>query len=302
MAIDPVGVWISGPLAAFSDGYASELTRTGYAPASVRLQMKVLADLSNWLLKQGMVATDLRSSALDRFLRDRRAAGHTRYASSKAVRPILDYLQQLQATPPQTEDAVLGPVEVVLDRFWRYLTVERALAIATARVYLDMMRPFLQGRLSADGFALDLERLSAADVVSFVVVRCPRQSRGAAKLTVTALRSLLGFLHLEGLIESSLASAVPSVADRRLVGLPKGLDSDQVRRILASCDDATRRGCRDIAILTMFVRLGMRSGEVAKLRLDDIDWRAGEIIVSSRSCTRSIARGSVGRLHGRDLR
>jgi integrase/recombinase XerD len=119
MAIDPVGVWISGPLAAFSDGYASELTRTGYAPASVRLQMKVLADLSDWLLKQGMVATDLRSSALDRFLRDRRAAGHTRYASSKAVRPILDYLQQLQATPPQTEDAVLGPVEVVLDRFWR---------------------------------------------------------------------------------------------------------------------------------------------------------------------------------------
>jgi integrase/recombinase XerD len=283
MAIDPVGVWISGPLAAFSDGYASELTRTGYAPASVRLQMKVLADLSDWLLKQGMVATDLRSSALDRFLRDRRAAGHTRYASSKAVRPILDYLQQLQATPPQTEDAVLGPVEVVLDRFWRYLTVERALALATVRVYLNMMRRFLQGRLSADGLALDLERLSAADVVSFVVVRCPRQSRGAAKLTVTALRSLLGFLHLDGLIESSLASAVPSVAGRRLVGLPKGLDSDQVRRILTSCDDATRRGCRDIAILTMLVRLGMRSGEVAKLRLDDIDWRAGEIIVRGKA-------------------
>ncbi len=130
MAIDPVGVWISGPLAAFSDGYASELTRMGYAPTSVRLQMKVLADLSDWLLKQGMVAADLRSSALDGFLRDRRAAGHIRYASSKAVRPILDYLQRLEVVPPQTVDAVLGPVEVVLDRFWRYLTVERALATA----------------------------------------------------------------------------------------------------------------------------------------------------------------------------
>jgi integrase/recombinase XerD len=283
MPIDPVGVSISGPLTAFSDGYASELTRTGYARASVRLQMKVLADLSDWLLKQGMVAADLRSSALDCFLRDRRAAGHTRYASSKAVRPIFDYLQQLQAAPPQTEDAVLGPVEVVLDRFRRYLTVERALVTATARVYLDMVRPFLQRRLSADGLALDLDRLSAADVVSFVVARCPRQSRGAAKLTVTALRSLLGFLHLDGLIESSLVSAVPSVAGRRLVGLPKGLDSDQVRRLLASCDDSTPRGCRDIAILTMLVRLGMRSGEVAKLRLDDIDWRAGEIIVRGKA-------------------
>jgi site-specific recombinase XerD len=134
----------------------------------------------------------------------------------------------------------------------------------------------------ADGFALDLERLSAADVVSFVVAHCPRQSRVVAKLTVTALRSLLRFLHLDGLIKSSLIAAVPSVAGRRLVGLPKELNSGQVRRLLASCDGSTRRGCRDIAILTMLVRLGMRSGEVAKLQLDDIDWRAGEIIVRGK--------------------
>ena len=282
MPIGTVKVWISGPLAALSDGYASELARMGYAPASVRLQMKVLADLSGWLLKRGMVAAELKSSDLARFLRDRQAAGHTRYVSSKAVRPVLDYLHRLEVVSPQIEDPVLGPVDVVLDKFWRYLTIERALATVTARVYLDMVRPFLQGRLSADGLAFDLEHLSAADVVSFVVARCPQQSRGAAKLTVTALRSLLGFLHLDGLIKTSLVSAVPSVAGRRLVGLPKGLDSDQVRRLLASCDDSTRRGCRDIAILTVLVRLGMRSGEVAKLQLDDIDWRAGEIIVRGK--------------------
>jgi hypothetical protein len=83
--------------------------------------MKMLADLSDWLLNHGMVAADLRSSDLGRFLRNRRAAGHTRYASFKAVRPVLDYLQRLEVMPPQTEDAVLGPVEVVRDRFWRYL-------------------------------------------------------------------------------------------------------------------------------------------------------------------------------------
>lgn len=282
MAIDHVGNWISGPLAAFADGYASELTRIGYAPESVRLQMKVFADLNHWLSQQRMVAADLRSGNLDRFLRDRRAAGHTKYTTFKAVRPILEYLQQLQAAPQETKDATAGPVEVVLEQFWRYLTIERALATATARGYLTMVRPFLICRLSADGLPLDLERLSAADVVSFVVARCPRQSRGAAKLTVTALRSFLGFLHLGGVIDSSVVSAVPSVAGRRLVGLPKGLESDQVRRLLASCDNATRRGCRDIAILIMLVRLGMRSGEVAKLRLGDIDWRAGEIVVRGK--------------------
>jgi site-specific recombinase XerD len=170
----------------------------------------------------------------------------------------------------------------MLDGFWRYLTVERALAAVTARAYLDMVRPFIQGRLSVDCRALNLERLTSADIISFVVSRCPRQNRGTAKLTVTALRSFLRFLHLDGGIQESLASAVPSVAGRRLVGLPKGLAPDQVRGLFVSCDDTTRRGCRDIAILTVLVRLGMRSGEVATLQLDDIDWRVGEIIVRGK--------------------
>jgi integrase/recombinase XerD len=285
MSINPTEVPVSGPLGAFSCGYANELARQGYAPASVRLQMKVFADLSDWLLRHGMVAGDLKSGEVDRFLSKRRAAGHARYASVRAVRPILDYLRRLAVVPHEVE--TLGsPVEMMLGRYRRFLIVERSLAHVTARCYVDMARPFLERRLSADGLALDLGHLTAAAVVSFVVAQCPRQSRGAAKLTVTALRSLLGFLHLDGIIEQSLVSAVPSVVGRRLVGLPKGLDSDQVRRLLASCDDRTRRGCRDIAILTMLVRLGMRSGEVAKLRLDDIDWRAGEIVVHGKaSCT-----------------
>ena len=283
MSTERVGIRISGPLSGFSEGYGTELRQLGYAPASVRLQLKVMADLSDWLLSQGMAAADLRRSDLDRFLCHRRAAGSTRYASIRAVRPVLDYLQRFEVVPRQARDAVLDPVDVMLDRFWRYLTIERALAAVTARSYLDMVRPFVQGRLSVDCRALNLERLNAADIISFVVTRCPRQSRGAAKLTVTALRSFLRFLHLDGVIEEALVSAVPSVAGRQLVGLPKGLAPDQVRRLFASCHDTTRRGCRDIAMLTMLVRLGMRSGEVAKLRLDDIDWRAGEIIVRGKA-------------------
>lgn len=76
---------------------------------------------------------------------------------------------------------------------------------------------------------------------------------------------------------------MPSVASRRLAGLPKGLDPDQVRRLLASCDRRTRNGRRDFAILTTLVRLGLRAGEVAQLALDDIDWRAGEVVVRGKA-------------------
>ena len=96
MSIDPIGIRISGPLAGLAEGYGTELAQLGYAPASVRLQMKVFADLSDWLLSHRMAAADLRRSDLDRFLRHRRAAGHTRYASIRAVHPVLDYLQRLK--------------------------------------------------------------------------------------------------------------------------------------------------------------------------------------------------------------
>jgi len=80
--------------------------------------------------------------------------------------------------------------------------------------YVGAVRPFLDA-IGGDG-ELDLRRIAAADVTAFVVARCPCQSRGAAKMTVRALRSLLGFLHVEGLIARSLVGAVPSAASWRL--------------------------------------------------------------------------------------
>jgi site-specific recombinase XerD len=245
--------------------------------------MWLLAHLSRWLGDKGLGAADLRASEAERFLRARRAAGYGDFLSIKAMQPILAFLRGLGVTPMPPLPIPSGPVETAAEQYRRYLTVERGLGAGTARGYVDAVRPFLQGRLLPDGLALDLEHLNAADVVSFVVRRCPHQGGGAAKLTVTALRSLLGFLHVEGIIAQSLAAVVPSVACRRLTGLPKGLDPDQVQRLVASCDSRTPNGCRDVAVLTMLVRLGLRAGEVAKLALDDIDWRAGEIVVHGKA-------------------
>ena len=173
-------------------------------------------------------------------------------------------------------------LELMLERYRHYLTVERGLGGATACNYAEAVRPFLRGRLSSDGRDLDLKQLKLADVIAFVVARCPHQSRGAAAQTVTALRSLLGFLYVEGTIERGLSMAVPKVAAWRLAGLPRGLEPTQVGSLLASCDRRIPRGRRDFAIVTTLVRLGLRSGEVAALKLDDIDWRAGEIVVHGK--------------------
>jgi hypothetical protein len=103
-----------------------------------------------------------------------------------------------------------------------------------------------------------------------------------ARDLVCALRSLLRYLHLAGLIEGPLVWAVPPVADLRDRTLPRGLDPGAVSKLLASCDRRTLGGRRDYAILLLLARLGLRAGEVAGLQLDDVDWRRGELLIRGK--------------------
>jgi integrase/recombinase XerD len=75
---------------------------------------------------------------------------------------------------------------------------------------------------------------------------------------------------------------VPSVFGPRVSGLPKRLDAGQVDALLSSCDTSTVIGIRDLAIMTVLARLGLRAAEVAGLSLEDVDWRAGELVVRGK--------------------
>ncbi len=273
-------VRVSGPLEPYAPGFAVELARLGYAPVSAAAQLRLLAHLSRWLEGEGLDCPALSPAVVERFLHARRVGGYSSHRSTRAVAPLLAYLRRLGAVPAAPAVVPDGPVELLLERYGRYLTLERGLTPATARGYLASVRPFLHGRLSAAG--LDLERLSAGEVTAFLAARCPAQARGPAKLTVTALRSLLAFLHLEGMLPAPLVAAVPAVACWRLSGLPRTLEAGQVRSLLAACDRHTDVGVRDYAVLTLLARLGLRAGEVAALRLDDLDWRAGELVVRGK--------------------
>lgn len=280
MLIAPTKIQADSPLTTLSKGFAEDLRRQGYAPGTIAKHRKLLRDLSGWLRVRHLTMGDLSMAQVDRFLSDRRSAGARKLKTHKALGPILGYLRELGMAPAAEAPVQEGPAGEVLSRYRQFLTRERGLVPETALRYVDCLRPFLDRRMSADG--LELGSLTPADVTSFVVAWCPHLNGGVAKLTVTALRSFLGFLHLDGVTERSLVQAVPKVSRRRLAGLPKGLEPDQVRRLLAACDAHTPVGCRDLAILTLLARLGLRRGEVAGLRLDDIDWRAGTIALRGK--------------------
>ena len=278
---DPSLVGVIGSLQPFAAGFATELARQGYTPRSLQTQLHLMAHVSRWLHARDLDVGDL-PRWTQQFLQARLDAGYQRHLTGKALRPLLAYLREEGATLLSPTPLPTGPVEETLARYRRYLTVERGLGEATARGYVDAVRPFLHRCVSVDGVTLDLQGLGEADVTAFMVARCAEQSCRPAQLTATALRSLLNFLHVTGAIARSLMTAVPSVAGRRLAKLPRSLDPDDVQRLLATCDRRTLAGCRDFAVITTLARLGLRVAELANLRLDDLRWRAGEVVIHGK--------------------
>lgn len=267
---------VRGPLAPYVAGFAAELLEQGYTRSSAEQHICFVTHLDRWLVAEGLGVHDLDAATVQRYLSERRASGYVLYLSVKALRPLLGYLAPLNVLPAEPPPE-LDAVEALLRRYGGYLTGERGLSSGTVEGYVHLARPFLVSRLRDD--ELDLVGLTAADVIAFVLATCPGRATGTAKLIVTSTRSLLDWLHLTGVVEASLASAVPSVAGWKLSGLPQALTARQLRALLASCDRRRPSGRRDYAIVLLLARLGLRSGEVAGLALDDIDWRAGQLQV-----------------------
>src|SRR5437763_5171204 len=276
--VDVSGTRVEGPLESFALGFAAELTRAGYTPLSAGKQLELVAHLSRWLDSEALDVAALTPPVVDAFLVARRAC-YRSLRSAKALEPLLSYLRRLGVAPAVMVDSVSAPADVLVERFRGYLLAERGLTAAAARGYIDLIRPFIAGWVRANGANLD--ELTPGEVTSFMVSESRRLAPKTVQRLASALRSLLRFWYVDGVLAVPLADVVPKVANRR-AALPQALQPAQVRALLASCDLGSPSGRRDFAVLTLLSRMGLRSGEVAGLRLGDLDWRRGEITVRGK--------------------
>jgi integrase/recombinase XerD len=270
----------SGPLAPYAAGFESWLMARGYSPFTVGHRLWQLELVSRWLEREGLSADQLTPERFVEFARARRAAGFASWVSPLSMRLPLGYVQELGVVPVPDPAVPDGPVEEVLEGYRRWLLYERGAKARTFVRFEPDARLFLSGRLGPGG--VDLERLTAADVSAFLARECPRRSVAGARYLVVVVRSLLRYLHVAGLIGVPLQWAVPGVADLRDRSLPRGLEPAVLAKLLACCDRRRTVGRRDYAILLLLARLGLRAGEVAGLRLEDLDWRRGEVLVCGK--------------------
>ncbi len=277
----PAPAVMSGPLALSESLLRAELAHLGYAAPSVREAVRMLARLSGWMAQRDMAAADLTSAAVEAFVAARREVCRSEPGARRSLTAVLRVLRGAGVAPDRAVPTVTA-VEALLADYRAYLVGERGLAAESVRCYGAQARTVLT-QLPAP-LDVALARLDAAAVTAWVV----RESATAgsvwsAKARVTAMRSLLRYLHVAGYLATPLVAAVPAVAGWRLSALPRSLAREQVAALLAAPDTGTAAGRRDRAILLVLARLGLRGGEVAALRLVDVDWRAGEVVVRGKA-------------------
>jgi site-specific recombinase XerD len=281
----PLRVRVAGPLEPYAGGFRRELTRLGYSQSPAAGHLQLMAHLSCWLDDHSSGLEELTVARVEEFLEHRRSCGRVHQRLTvQGLSPLLNYLREVAAIPPPVTLTATGPCAGLVEEFVGYLRAERGLADTTVANYRGVAELFLSTRPWDSGDARStVSDLGAGDVIGFILNEANRRSSGSLSNVATGLRALLRFLYVQGYTATSLASAVPTAPGWRDGGLlRRAAEPAQIARLLASCDRRTSSGRRDFAIVTLLARLGLRAGEVAALSVDDINWRAGELVVTGK--------------------
>ena len=269
-----------GPLEEYRSGFRDFLRGLGYAAGPVQMHLGLFSNLSRWLADRGLTAVDLSEARAAEFFVERRAAGYTWQTTPRSLLPLLGYLRSIGAVGAEMPPSPVTEVDRLVESYRRHLEHERGLAPGSIELYLREVHR-LAGTWWPTG-EVAMSVLTPAEVIAVVRRETARLNHPGAKTFLCALRSFLRFLHATGCTEQPLVETVPSLVDRRRGVIPRGVSTEVVDRLVATCDPATAIGRRDRAMVLILTRLGLRAGEVAGLRLDDIDWAAGELSVRSK--------------------
>jgi site-specific recombinase XerD len=167
----------------------------------------------------------------------------------------------------------------VLDGYRRWLLDVRGLSVGILRRNSQAARIFLQW-LGDKAGRDSLHRVGVVEIDGYFDWRMRKLRRTTRSGVASCLRSFLKYLHADGFVPGDLSPLVSGPVLYKFEEIPRAFNEEQVKKMLETTRrDKTPVGLRDYAILTLLATYGLRAGEVAQLRLDDIDWRAEKLHV-----------------------
>jgi integrase/recombinase XerD len=254
---------------------AEHLERRGHTRTVIQSYVQATEHFGHWLQRSGRMADDVDTELVRTFLTQHRPRCRCPSPHSHCVATLRAALHQLLLVMQThaAQAAPMTPIASVATAFDSYLATTCGLAAPTRLSYGRFVREFLAARYGAG--PIDLTALGPADVTAYVTTRATRLAPASTTVIALAMRSCLRYLQLLGIGDARWLAAVPHAAQWRLATLPSVLTEDELSAFLAAFDRTRATGRRGYAIGLCFTELGLRVGEVARLALEDIDWRAG---------------------------
>lgn len=271
-----------GPLAPTVLGQCTDwLAAQGYSPGSAAGVVSLLGRLSLWMQAVGAGLDDIDGDLLDQFVaaeRSRQFVCVTVKSWMSTMRRFLTGAGYLGEAEP--DDGPGTPAQVALAQWRAWMRDQRGLTDKTIAARCYYAAGLLEVVTASDA-SVQWGRLDAAVVNKYVTERGRGYGVVSRAHIVDAVRCLLRWALSTGRLERDLTAGILRPAGTRR-SLPRGVSAEQVAALLVVCDPGTAIGARDRAVVMILVRLGLRAGEVARLRLDDIDWANGQLKVTGK--------------------
>ncbi len=262
---------------------AKALDEAHYSMATIRLHLRAAGHFGVWLQKKSIAVADVSEVTVASYIRglDRQCSPSTPNGrlphSALGLHRLFEVLRRAEVLKPATATDSQSSVAKWLADFDYHLDHVAGCAIGSRANYLRYARRLLQDVFG--NAEVDWSRLSASTVTDFVRREAAKLRPIACGQPVTAIRSLIRFLASKGSVPAGLYGAVPAVRTWRHSSIPRAISAEEVERVLAACDAESAYGLRERAVVLLLARLGLRAGEVIRLRVDDIDWVRGCILV-----------------------
>lgn len=264
----------------YLDTFERSFAAANYTPSTLKSYRSLIRRLGRLMDGEGIKPAALTPNLADRLARETPVGSKSAVRFHHLARRFAHHLIDLGvASPPPLTEAQVARNALFAD-YEAYLTKQRGLSLRTIYHALRFANRFLDHRFGAG--AIDLPAIDAADVVAFVQYLLTRKKPFRDKTPATHLRAFFQYLFGRGITATNLALCVPKVTKRWDARLPRHLSPDEVEAVLASVRTNPRHGTRDHAMLLLMARLGLRAPEVIAIRLDDLDWRAGELLVRGK--------------------
>ena len=263
--------------------FLERIAAQGYAPSTVHEYRKIASRFCEAIEKRALRVGDL-DSATTELLRHAVLSGITGNAQTYArfcLGRFIDHLIEAGvATATQPPSKKLTALDCLREEYETYLRRQRGLAESTIDNCTRYMQRFLAFRFG-DKLG-DLNAITPDDIVAFLSKLKAGSLPRRYKALPSHLRSLFKFLFWSGKTKCNLANSLPRVAQTNSDNLPRYLSPEEVRRLIEAVRTNDAIGRRNYAMLLLMARLGLRAPEVIAIQLDDIDWRAGEILIRGK--------------------